>query len=80
MTLSPSIGSILRARRKRLGLTQLEAAELAGVSVRFVHDCENGKSSVQLDRVEALAFALGLTLSLALRTPKGPSPKDQDHE
>ena len=64
-----TIASTLRARRKQLGLTQLDAAELAGVSVRFVHDCENGKSSVQLDRVEALAGALGLALTLTLRTP-----------
>ena len=63
------IGIELRKRRKELGLTQLEAAELAQVSVRFVHDCESGKPSVQLDRVEALALALGLTLSLSLRVP-----------
>lgn len=60
----------LRDRRKQLGLTQLDAAELAGVSVRFVHDCETGKASVQLDRVHALSAALGLTLTLTLRQPE----------
>jgi len=61
------LGSSLRDRRKQLGLTQLEAAELADVSVRFVHDIENGKRTAQLDRVQALANALGLTLELRLR-------------
>lgn len=42
-----SLGETLRARRKKLGLTQFEAAELAGVSVRFVHDVENGMETVQ---------------------------------
>jgi HTH-type transcriptional regulator/antitoxin HipB len=67
--LTPSIARTLRDRRKKLGLTQLDAADLAGVSVRFVHDCETGKSTVQLDRVQALAHALGLTLTLTLRQP-----------
>ena len=64
-----SIASTLRARRKYLGLTQRHAAELAEVSVRFVHDCESGKATVQLDRLHALAGALGLTLTLTLRQP-----------
>lgn len=68
-----SFSDLLRARRKQLGLTQLDAAELAGVSVRFVHDIENGKQSVQLDRVQALAEALGLVLTLDLRKPSNQS-------
>lgn len=68
-----SFSELLRARRKQLGLTQLDAAELAGVSVRFVHDIENGKQSVQLDRVQALAEALGLVLTLDLRKPSNQS-------
>jgi HTH-type transcriptional regulator / antitoxin HipB len=66
---SPSLGRILRDRRKKLGLTQLDAAGLAGVSVRFVHDCETGKPTVQLDRLQALASALGLSLTLTVRQP-----------
>ncbi|AVG23253.1 HipB antitoxin [Pontimonas salivibrio] len=77
---SPSIASTLRARRKKLGLTQQDAAELAGVSVRFVHDCESGKASVQLDRVLAFAAALGLTLSLAPRQPEPTKAESQPHE
>ncbi len=69
MNSTAAVADALRARRKQLGLTQLEAAELAGVSVRFVHDVENGKLTVQLDRVQALAEALGLSLSLSLRKP-----------
>lgn len=73
---SPSLARTLRDRRKQLGLTQRDAAELAGVSVRFVHDCESGKTTVQLDRLQALASALGLTLTLALRQPS-PTPPEE---
>lgn len=69
-----SLAGVLRARRKHLGLTQQDAADLAGVSVRFVHDCEAGKETVQLDRVQALASALGLSLSLSLRHPTPDAP------
>ena len=69
MDSTDAVAESMRARRKQLGLTQFEAAELAGVSVRFVHDVENGKATVQLDRVQALAEALGLSLSLSLRKP-----------
>ena len=73
---STSLAHSLRDRRKQLGLTQLDAAELAGVSVRFVHDCETGKATVQLDRLQALASALGLTLTLTVRQPGQLRPED----
>lgn len=58
----------VRQRRKELGLTQVDTAELAGVSERFVRLVESGKQSVRLDKLEALLGALGLELRAALRT------------
>ncbi len=63
------LGFALRERRKDLGLTQLELADLAGVSSRFIHDLENGKPTVQLDRVIAVATTLGLELNWRVRMP-----------
>lgn len=63
-----TIAQTLRARRKYLNLTQQEAADLAGVSRTFVHESEAGKSGIQLDKLQTLANALGLTLTLQLRT------------
>lgn len=57
----------VRQRRKELGLTQVDAAELAGVSERFVRLVESGKVSVRLDKLEALLGALGLELHAELR-------------
>lgn len=50
-----------------MGLTQLDAAELSGVSERFVRAVEAGKGSVQLDKLCALLDALGLELSVAVK-------------
>jgi y4mF family transcriptional regulator len=54
----------VRSRRRHLGLRQDELADLAGVSERFVYALENGKRSVQLDKVIAVLSALGLHFEL----------------
>jgi len=57
----------VRARRKDLGLTQVEVAELAGVSDRFVMEFERGKPTVRLDKLTAVLEAMGLTLRAEVR-------------
>ncbi|SDL14601.1 type II toxin-antitoxin system Y4mF family antitoxin [Tessaracoccus oleiagri] len=57
----------VRRRRRELGLTQPQLADLAGVSERFVRALEAGKQSVQLDRVQAVLEALGLELRAEVR-------------
>jgi HTH-type transcriptional regulator/antitoxin HipB len=54
----------IRRRRLELGLHQDELAALAGVSTRFVHTLEQGKPSLQLDKVLAVLSQLGLDLVL----------------
>jgi y4mF family transcriptional regulator len=66
------LAAALRNRRRELGLTQEELAELAGVSTRFMHDLENAKPTVQLDRVLAVAETLGLELHWRIRTTETP--------
>lgn len=63
------IAAALKARRKQLGLTQRDLAELAGVSLRFIHDLENGKPTVQLEKVMTVATTLGYELTLQTRRP-----------
>jgi HTH-type transcriptional regulator/antitoxin HipB len=54
----------VRRRRLELGLRQDELAALAGVSTRFIHTVEQGKPTVQLDKVLAVLRQLGLDLVL----------------
>ncbi len=61
------LAAALRARRRELRLTQHDAAELAGVSERFVRFVEQGKPSIQLDSLLALLGTLGLELQLTTR-------------
>lgn len=64
MTTASDIGSALRAARRRLGLTQQEVADLAGLSDRTVRDLEKGSSSPSLGAVIAVATVLGLRLDV----------------
>jgi y4mF family transcriptional regulator len=64
MGTSNTLAHAVRLRRRHLGLRQDELADLAGVSERFVYALENGKRSVQLDKLVAVLSALGLHLEL----------------
>ncbi len=55
----------MRAQRRAQGLTQAEAAELAGVGVRFVRELEKGKPTAHIGKVFAVLTTLGLRITLA---------------
>ena len=51
------IAAFIRESRKAAGLTQEEFAMRSGLGLRFVHDLEQGKKTVRLDKVnQALAM------------------------
>lgn len=56
-------------RRRKLGLTQQELADLCGAGVVFVYELEKGKPTVRLDKVLDVLEALGLQLVLRDGTP-----------
>ncbi|MGA7204806.1 MAG: helix-turn-helix domain-containing protein [Specibacter sp.] len=63
------LGATLRARRRELDLTQSETADLADISARVLSDLENGRETVRLDILSAVANALGLSLNLTVQRP-----------
>jgi y4mF family transcriptional regulator len=64
-TVASVLGRQIRDRRRQLGLSQLEAAELAGVSVRFLGVLERGKPTVRLNALLAVSETLGLKVTLS---------------
>ncbi len=57
-----AVGLFIKAERHKQKLTQLQLAGLAGTGIRFVSDLENGKGTVQLQKLVAVLAALGLGL------------------
>ena len=58
------LGPAVRARREALGLKQVELAELARCSARFVHMVEAGKATARIDKLLDLLTVLGLGFHL----------------
>ena len=57
---SAELGVVIREQRKRLALKQLDLAGLGNTGNRFIVDLENGKPTVQLQKVLDLMELLGL--------------------
>lgn len=58
-----NIASFIRFQRKKFGITQEELATKAGVGIRFIRDIEQGKPSLQLDKVEQVLYMFGFQLT-----------------
>ncbi|PLX95232.1 MAG: transcriptional regulator [Desulfuromonas sp.] len=61
------LGALIRQKRKEDGLTLHDAAALCGVSHVFLSALENGKESVQLNKVLQVAACLGIELHAQFR-------------
>ena len=58
------IGAFVRSERKRLGWTQQELANRAGVGLNFVYQLEKNKPTVQLNSVNQVLLALGFRVGV----------------
>ena len=64
-----NLSQFVKKRRKSLGLTQKDLSYKAGVGLRFIRDLEQGKPSLQMDKVNQVLFLFGHEL--------GPVPVDR---
>jgi len=60
-------GNIAARFRKLQSLTQVDIAGLGNVGVRFISDLENGKGTVQFDKVMHVLDLLGLDVVIVAR-------------
>lgn len=67
------LGLLLRAARKKAGLTQRQLAQLAGVSPRLLVELEGGRPSVGIGLVLRVLATLGLDLHVLGRGEPTPS-------
>jgi y4mF family transcriptional regulator len=61
------IAFIIRRRRLELSLSQQDLSEMSEVALRTVNALENGKASINLKNLMAIAEVLGLELHLELK-------------
>ncbi len=68
-----SIGTAIRSRRKRLGMTQLDVAEIAGLQRQTISRVEAGTGAVTIATVARIAAVVGLDLMVMPRYDDGRS-------
>ncbi len=56
------LGTLIRAERKTLGLTQSDLAAACGLSLRFISELERGRASAGIGRVLHVLAMLGLAV------------------
>ena len=61
-----ALAQAVRARRKVLGVTQIELARLAGCGPVFVYALESGKKTLRLDKLLDVLEVLGLELVIGV--------------
>lgn len=61
------IGSVIRERRKLLGITQPELADMAQVSLNTLYKLERGEANPSVKILNQLAEVLGLELNLGIK-------------
>ncbi len=57
-----TMGEAIRKRRKEMGYTQAFLAAYAGVSASFLSDLENGKETIQMNKMLLILQLLGMDL------------------
>ncbi len=61
------LGSVIRLRRKRLGLTQQELADACGCSIMYLSNLERGKETAEVGIALRIVNILGLDLLVSER-------------
>jgi len=62
------LGRILRQKRARKAMTQLDVSRASGLEQSLISKLENGRHRPRFDTLRKYAFALGMTVPEVLRT------------
>ncbi len=56
------LSTFVKTKRKAINLTQIELASMAGVGLRFIRELEQGKSTLQMHKVNQVLLLFGYQL------------------
>jgi len=63
-----NLADFVKNKRKWVKLTQPELAEKAGVGLRFIHEMEQGKETLRLDKVNQVLQLFGYEVGAVPKT------------
>lgn len=62
-----SVQEVMKERRKKLGITQQDLAEMAEVGISTIKQIESGKGNPSLGTVEKIMEVLGMEIKFDVR-------------
>lgn len=78
-TLTQQLGKTIRTKRRTLGLTQEQLAEMLGVGHQALSRIEQGKMAPKMDRLPCLAESLQCSVPDLFRSMEGAEPRHAQH-
>lgn len=64
-----AVRDVIKKRRKDLGISQLDLAEMSGISLATVKNIERGKGNPSYDTILRIMEVLGIEISFSIRSP-----------
>lgn len=61
------LGKAIRVRRRELGYTQSELADMLGIGVTYISNIENGKETAEIGKALRIVQMLGMDLFVGRR-------------
>ncbi len=63
------IQNVIRNRRKELGISQVDLAEMSGISLATIKNIERGKGNPSYETILRIMEVLGIEISFSIRNP-----------
>ena len=64
-----ALSTTISVRRKTLGISQNDLAEMSGVSIATIKNIERGKGNPSFETVEKILSVLGLEIQFRVQSP-----------
>ena len=65
-----TLGNSIKERRKALGITQPDLAELTSISINTIYKIERGQANPSMQVLNRLLTVLGMELTLQVKQPR----------
>lgn len=62
-----SLSEVIKNRRKKLAISQLDLAEMAGIGLATIKDIERGKGNPSMGTVSKIMEVLGMEIEFKVR-------------
>ena len=66
--MTSDLGTLIRARRRKLGYTQVELSDMVGIGTTYISQLENGKETAEIGKALYLLQMLGMDLYVKERS------------